>query len=362
MGRIEVPYLVLIRGRYRWQPGRHLRSLGLRSCDLGVDMAEAVKQAQLLNQAAADMRSGKRQDPPARPNTVEFWLDAYMISPEWKRLAPKTKHNYDQCAAAVKKWAGDQKPASITKKVIRAWYRTMYDQAPAQANARIRFLRLWMEWLCREGELQSNPAARPGLIGTAPRQQIWTEQQVIAFVSAAEAANQPAAGLAVLLGYHLGQRQGDILRLTWSSWDGAAFKIKQRKTGAFIEVPATAVLRTALETAARTGVQILIRKGSAKPGKVGKAFKEDYFRYLFSEIRAQAGIPSDLQFMDLRRTAVVRLARAGCTVPEIASITGHTLKSVQNILEVYLPRDGHMASAAIHKLERKEAKSLANSG
>ena len=31
----------------------------------------------------------------------------------------------------------------------------------------------------------------------------------------------------------------------------------------------------------------------------------------------------DLWFMDLRRTAVVRLAEAGCSVPEIAAINGH---------------------------------------
>ncbi len=51
---------------------------------------------------------------------------------------------------------------------------------------------------------------------------------------------------------------------------------------------------------------------------------------------------------------MVNLARAGATVPEIAAITGHSIDRTQSILEVYLPRDTHMARAAIVKLERKK--------
>ena len=43
----------------------------------------------------------------------------------------------------------------------------------------------------------------------------------------------------------------------------------------------------------------------------------------------------DLHFHDLRGTAVTRLALAGCTVPEIAAITGHSLKDVEAILDAH---------------------------
>jgi hypothetical protein len=48
---------------------------------------------------------------------------------------------------------------------------------------------------------------------------------------------------------------------------------------------------------------------------------------------------------------VVRLAEAGCTVPEIAAITGHQLDRTARILETYLPRTAPLARAAIRKLE-----------
>ena len=46
------------------------------------------------------------------------------------------------------------------------------------------------------------------------------------------------------------------------------------------------------------------------------------------------------------------LAEAGCTVPEIAAVTGHTLKHVTHILETYLARTKSLADAAIVKLDR----------
>jgi hypothetical protein len=49
------------------------------------------------------------------------------------------------------------------------------------------------------------------------------------------------------------------------------------------------------------------------------------------------------------------LSEAGCTPQEIATITGHTLKSVAQILEHYLARTKPLAEAAIIKLENARA-------
>ena len=60
----------------------------------------------------------------------------------------------------------------------------------------------------------------------------------------------------------------------------------------------------------------------------------------------RAGIRG-LTFHDLRGTAVVTLARAGCNEVEIYSITTH-----------YLPRDAEVASNAIAKLNRYKAQKV----
>jgi hypothetical protein len=57
-----------------------------------------------------------------------------------------------------------------------------------------------------------------------------------------------------------------------------------------------------------------------------------------------------LQHRDLRRTAMVRLSRAGATMQEVAAISGHSLSTTAKIIERYIPTDRHMALAGMHKL------------
>jgi hypothetical protein len=74
---------------------------------------------------------------------------------------------------------------------------------------------------------------------------------------------------------------------------------------------------------------------------------------VFATVRktATANGARDLKLKWLRHSCVVQLARAGCTVPEIASITGHSISSVEQILQKYLPRDSRVAENA-QKIER----------
>ena len=58
-------------------------------------------------------------------------------------------------------------------------------------------------------------------------------------------------------------------------------------------------------------------------------------------------------FHDPHGTAVTRLAEAGCEVPEIATIIGHSLADVEAILDAhYLGRTTKLAASAVAKLER----------
>jgi integrase len=77
----------------------------------------------------------------------------------------------------------------------------------------------------------------------------------------------------------------------------------------------------------------------------------DGFSASWRKAVAKAGIHG-LTFHDLRGT-VVLLALAGCTVPEIATINGHSIRDVQSILDAnYFHRDVALAESAIRKLER----------
>jgi integrase len=86
----------------------------------------------------------------------------------------------------------------------------------------------------------------------------------------------------------------------------------------------------------------------------GTRWTGDGFSASFRKTCEAAGIEG-LTFHDLRGTAVTRLAIAGCTDPEIATITGHSMKTVQEMLDRhYLSRDIAMAESAIAKLEKHQ--------
>jgi integrase len=152
---------------------------------------------------------------------------------------------------------------------------------------------------------------------------------------------------ALMLGMHTGQRQGDLRRLSWTAYDGERITLRQSKGGKVVSIRCTKALRAMLDEMAiqKKGLLILTTP-------TGRAWTKRYFNQYWNEAAIAAGI-IDLHFHDLRGTAITMLAEAGCTVPEIAAVTGHSLKHVTHILEVYLSRTKALADAAIVKLDRR---------
>ncbi len=84
----------------------------------------------------------------------------------------------------------------------------------------------------------------------------------------------------------------------------------------------------------------------------GKPWTPDGFRASWGKACKRAGVVG-VTFHDLRGTAVTRLALVGATEAEIATITGHSLRSVRAIIDThYLARDPALGESAIAKLER----------
>jgi integrase len=151
--------------------------------------------------------------------------------------------------------------------------------------------------------------------------------------------------VALMLGLHTGQRQGDLRRLTWAGYDGERLTLRQSKGKKVVSIKCTNALRTMLDGVERKGMVIMTTPS-------GRPWTKRYFNEHWHEASLAAGI-ADLHFHDLRGTAITMLGEAGCTPLEVAAITGHTFKHVTHILETYLSRTRHLADAAIIKLEKR---------
>jgi integrase len=130
-----------------------------------------------------------------------------------------------------------------------------------------------------------------------------------------------------------------------------------------IQIPCTAALRRMLDGIERVSPLILTTK-------TGQSFKARYFGQLWERATIKAGLqsitlpgaeePVELHYHDLRGTAVTLLSEAGCTPQQIATITGHSLKTVHLILERYLARTRGLAEQAIFNFENSPRTKFAN--
>jgi integrase len=294
------------------------------------------------NQAIA-----QRGTPKADRGTLLSILQDYQASEDFRGLAERTQADYIAKIRLIERKFSDFPLAALTDRRTRALFMAWRDQLAAnsrrQADYAWTVLARVLSWGFNRGLVLVNPCEKGGRVYRGSRvDNVWTEEDQSLFLARAP----QHLHLALMLGIETGQREGDLLRLTWSAYgDGAHIRLRQSKTGRRVKVPVTAALKIALDAAPKRSTQILTNSE-------GKPWTEDGFRSSWRKACRGAGI-TGLTFNDLRGTAVTRLALAQCTEAEIASITGHSLRDVGVILDAhYLHRDQRLAESAIRKLEK----------
>ena len=258
----------------------------------------------------------------------------------------RTRSDYITQIAAIETKFGDFPLAALsdrrTRGVFKHWRDQLALKSRRQADYAWQVLALILAWGPDRGLITHNPCTRAGQLYRSTRiEKIWTHDDESAFLRSAPAHLH----LPLLLALWTGQRQGDLLRLPWSAYDGTHIRLKQSKTGARVAIPVGAPLKAALDAARKQGPLVLTNSW-------GRPWTSHGFQASWRIAATKAGIVG-LTFHDLRGTAVTRLATTGCTTPEIASLTGHSLRDVNAILDAhYLHRDPALAESAIRKLER----------
>jgi integrase len=293
--------------------------------------------------AAYNAAVAQRKAPVA--GTMFSVMGVYRQSDEFKRLAPRTQADYRKHLAAIEARWGDVPVAALDDKRMRgkfkAWRDELAVKSKRQADYAWTILARVLSVALDRGLVPANPCERGGRIYRADRaEKVWTADDEAAFLGAAPAHLH----LALTLALWTGQRQGDLLKLQWSDYDGARIRLRQGKTGRRLVIPVGAPLKAALDATKKRSLFVLTTME-------GEPWSEGGFRASWRKGCAKAGV-AGLTFHDFRGSAVTRLAIAGCTEAEIASLTGHSLRDVSAILDAhYLSRDVRLAESAIRKLE-----------
>lgn len=303
--------------------------------------------------AAAGKLATNRQE-----GTLSGLIRDFEKTAKWRKLAESTQKEYRRVFKFWDAKYGSVPLAALASKGFRQrvleWHDEFSEEKPREADNRVTILARILSWAATDADLAKNVLETFDRAYEGDRSDmIWLPEHVEAFMAAAE----PEMQLAMVLALHTGQRQADIRKLAWSQYDGTTIALRQGKTGREVRVPCTVALKKTLDAAPRRGALILLTK-------TDRAFQKRYFAEKWDEVYVAAKLPgvepvdvkARLHFHDIRGTTVTMLFEAGCTVAEVASITGHSLRRAQEILDKYLSRTSGMATNAIAKFEAGMAK------
>ncbi|SDB14874.1 Integrase [Agrobacterium fabrum] len=314
---------------YAWRGGPLLKN----------DKGEPIQPSDAIFDAAFKRVHERRRAP--SPTNLSTLMTLYRGSSDFRRTKLVTRQEYDRYLDKIRLQFGrlslEELQQPSTRGSFKEWRDGMADK-PRSADFAWMVLVRVLSFAKDRGMISVNIAERGGRLWRSTRRdRTWTDTDVAAF----EALAPSYMRLAIQLALWTGQRKGDLLRLSWSDFDGINLRFMQSKTKARVLVPMGPLANV---LSSQRGNGAILRNSR------GAAWTSDGFNTSWRKCCAKAGI-ADLTFHDLRGTAITRMALAGCTVPEIAAVTGHSLKDVETILDMhYLGGRAELAASAMRKM------------
>lgn len=283
---------------------------------------------------------GKRNQKPLAAKTIKFYKHNIAI------IAQECPHAWTSSVKA------------LDQTICYGMYEHMWSKRGlATARAAMSTLSAAISWGMKRGKCNfpANPAKQLGMETPLPRVRSGTIEEVDALIKAADTLGLPEIGDMISLAVWSGQRQGDRLAMEKQGILNDYIYLRISKTGVVACLPYAPALKKRLEASAErraaAGIinpRLILNETSWKP------FNTRWYISKYTQVRTQAAKEiksvSTLTDQDLRDTAVTWLAMAGCSIPEICSITKHNLESATRILRHYLDLNAGMANTAIGKM------------
>jgi integrase len=329
------------------------RGLPLLARVVGRDKAAAKRKLEYLLgtremldkiRGARDAEVKSRRTPSTR--TVSGLVIAYKASPEYIRLGDSSKRAYDRYLSLFKEEFGEDRitmfddPESVQD--LGGW-RDEFADTPRTADYMVQAVSRVFSWGRSRGFTKAEPTKDLERLYSSDRSDIiWTDADLAKFDKTAPKHLVNAARLAA----YTGLRQGDLLRLKWSSVFDLSIAVRTRKRGKLAVVPLIEPARALLKTLPRyKEVDHVLATSN------GTAWTPGGFRASFRTARNEVGI--NHHFHDLRGTAATYFCRHGVfTNAEIARIMGWSTDRVEQLIALYVSSD----AVALDMLQRMKEK------
>ncbi len=361
------PHAKLVKGHWYWDPPDRLRkSHNLKTKAAGTDQAAAWAYIRTLNRDHLGMGPGQPV-----VGSVAWVLEAFLESERCKGLAASTQKDYRWLARGIlrpfpigSRTLGELPALAVKARHADGLYAELKkSKGNATANYACRFARRVWKWAARREMVDpANPWASMELAGIKPRTALWTPEQVDQVVAKADELGRPSLGLATLIGYWFGHRQGDVLALTWSALEAEEVDTSKTKRTLPVNADVYPVLAQALAEARANAKQAAL---TAVPQRVppahvlihertGLPYSPHTFRHDWRDVATAAGLPPDIQFRDLRATTMTELSDSGADVISMSTHSGH--KTPQMARRYARPTQDQFTNAARKRLSNRQGK------
>jgi integrase len=186
-------------------------------------------------------------------------LQDYQRSQNFLGLRDKTRSDYVAHIKKIELKFGDMPIKAMADRRARGVFMDWRDELALKslrgADYTWTVLAAVLAWAKDRGKIPINPCERGGRVYHGTRvDKVWSIEDEEAFLRSAAAHLH----LPLLLALWTGQRQGDLLRLPWSAYDGKVIRLRQSKSmrrggrrPVNVTIPVGAPVKEALDAAAK---------------------------------------------------------------------------------------------------------------
>src|SRR5262245_56954435 len=250
-----------------------------------------------------------------RAGSIGAMIVGYLATADFAALAAASQQAYRRIFERMRTDYGDLPIATLERRhVLRM--RDAKAATPIAARDFLRCLRLLIHHAIALGIREDDPTAMVKVrLKKSDGIRTFTEEEIATFEAAYPVGTKPRLALALLLG--TAARRSDVVKLGRGHVRDGMLYLRQQKTGKALAIPVMAELAEAINAAAPADAVVFLLNEN------GRAFTAEGFTKWFAKQCQRAGLDKGLSPHGLRKASCRRLAEAGCSAHEIASISGH---------------------------------------
>jgi integrase len=261
-------------------------------------------------------------------------LAEYYASLDFEALGSKTKYDYKYCLSALcdtvvgHSRIGGMYITTLTVPKCQRAYDTWVRRGIPFANHTQAVASKFYNYAIQRGYVQINPFSSLSKRPAVPRKVVWSSQDISRFLDTAYSQFKwRSVGLIVHMAYAWCQRLGDMANLRWDNLDldAGVLYLQQSKRRAKVEIPIDDddLLEMLRQQKEDVGYQDRVAPVCTKAGISHRSYEKSELSAVGREIMRAAGLPEELQIMDMRRTGTTEMINAGVPLTNIMMVTGH---------------------------------------